>query len=619
MANLRLRKVSLKESHFKGVSHERKLKSVPKACQTSQTDQAQAKHKAKTKCKAQAKDTFNAANIRRCGKYVRQIQRRLDEAVASNDKAKVRWYTHLLTKRSRAAKVLAVYHVTVENQGKYTAGIDGESLDQKASKPEKDRHRLKLLERIHIEKKPSPVRRVYIDKGNGKKRPLGIPTLLDRIIQDLLRMALEPLAEYQFHENSYGFRPKRNCHDAIAHLFIKLAPRRSPQWVIEGDIKGCFDHISHRHILETMAQWNVPGFIREIVHQMLKAKVAEKEQLFEVAEGTPQGGIISPLLANIALTALDDYCESLAPNNPLVRYADDFVVVCPSEADAQRIKEKIAQFLQDQIGLTLSTEKTLITHISRGFHFLGFHLRKYGEKLLIKPQKEKVVKFLRGISQILTGNKAAEVGTILRLLNPKLQGFALYYRHVVSKAVFSWMDNELWKKLWRWAKRRHPRKSRRWVRRKYFTRRRVFTDVKGQHLLEVERIPIVRHVKVRSDVRVYGKEEQTREYWDQRARRNTQNQVYTVRGGRLLKDQQGSCHYCGQPLGDWTEVHLHHLWPRSEGGAGRLNNLQPMHWLCHQELHERFTRKQMAGFAGKGIDYARSSFVSSPVWPGSGA
>jgi len=596
---------------------------VPKACQTSETDQAQAKHKtqakhkAKTKRKAQAKDTFNAANIRRCVKYVRQIQRRLDEAVARNDQAKVRWYTHLLTQRSRASKVLAVYHVTVENQGKYTAGIDGECLDKHASKPEKDRHRLELLRRINVKKKPSPVKRVYIDKGNGKKRPLGIPTLLDRMIQDLLRMALEPIAEYHFNGNSYGFRPKRSGHDAIAHLFTKLAQRRSPQWVIEGDIKGCFDHISHLHIRNTMARWNVPGFIRVLVHRMLKAKVGEGEQLFEVEEGTPQGGIISPLLANIALTALDDYGQSLAQSNPLIRYADDFVVVCPSEAAAQRSKEQIAKFLQDRIGLTLSPEKTLITHISRGFYFLGFYLRKYGEKLLIKPQKEKVVKFLRGISQTLTENRTAGAGTLIRRLNPKLQGLALYYRHVVSKAVFDWIDQELWKKLWKWARRRHPRKDRRWVREKYFTRKGLFTDGTGKHLREVGSIPIVRHIKVRSDVRVYGKEEQTREYWNQRARRNIQNQAYTRGGGRLLKDQQGNCHYCGQPLEDWTEVHLHHLWPRSEGGARRPNNLRPIHWLCHQELHERFTRKQMAEFTRKGIDYARKAFVSSSDGSGS--
>jgi len=339
-------------------------------------------------CQSVGTDVFSTDNINRCKKYVSSIQRRLDKAVAGNNKSKIRWYTHILSKKSRAVKILAVHRVTSLNQGKYTAGTDGVRMIR-GRKGVNEQIRLSLLDAINVKKEPSPIRRIYIPKPNGKKRPLGIPTLADRVIQDILRTALEPITEYHASDNSYGFRPKRSCHDAIQHLFAKLCRRGSKQWILEGDIAGCFDNIAHAHILNTLKSWKVSESIVNIIGRMLRAKVFSDDRLLDVNTGTPQGGILSPMLANVALTALDDFCyENFGTltkrggkqrgkyiQNPIIRYADDFVIICASEQEAELVKEKVATFLKDNISLELSDEKTKITHISEGFGFLGFNIR----------------------------------------------------------------------------------------------------------------------------------------------------------------------------------------------------------------------------------------------------
>ena len=272
-------------------------------------------------------DIFNTENIKECDKYVCSIQRKLDKAVANNDKDKIRWYSHILLKKSRAVKILAVHQVTA-NEGCKTAGIDGVRVFRKEDflKVPKSKQeirnlnlelKIELLNNIDIKKKPSPIRRVFIPKPNGKMRPLGIPTLTDRIIQDILRMTLEPITEYHANECSYGFRPKRSCQDAIASLFTKLSTKRSPKWIVEGDIKGCFDNISHEHITNTLLEWKVQENIVKIIERMLKSEIFHNNEyelsetgFFKEAQAvTPQGGILSPMLANVALTASDDYCE----------------------------------------------------------------------------------------------------------------------------------------------------------------------------------------------------------------------------------------------------------------------------------------------------------------------
>jgi len=591
-------------------------------------------------------DTFSAENIRNCEKYVSSIQRKLDKAVADNNKTKIHWYTHILSHKSRAVKILAVHRVTTLNQGKYTAGVDGVKMIR-GRKGINDKLKLSLLKDINLSKKPSPIRRVYIPKSKkmeakpssfGKKRPLGIPTLSDRINQDILRTTIEPITEYHASDNSYGFRPKRSCHDAIGHLFNKLGQKSAKQWVLEGDIRGCFDNISHEHILQTLKTWEVREGIINIIERMLKSKILFKDMTQNVDTGTPQGGILSPMLANVALTALDNYChknfgEHMTRSkkrggnyiqNPIIRYekplrlsaslrADDFVIVCKTEHEAEFIKGKIATFLLDSIGLELSNEKTKITHTADGFDFLGFNIRKYTQKspkskyhsigkLLIKPQKEKVINFLRKIKEVLSNNKTAKQESIIHRLNPMLQGFGMYYRFAVSKKTFSTIDTRLWQKLWRWAKRRHPKKPKKWIMRKYFTTitpKWVFISETGEKKIrKMASIPIVRFVMIKTGMRVHDDDKETREYWQKRVYTNALSQVYTVKTEKLMKSQKGICPCCGNPItrddiAD-SKVHAHHMLPRSKGGTVKLNNLRLLHQDCHVLAHQVLTRDEMA-------------------------
>jgi RNA-directed DNA polymerase len=589
---------------------------------------------ATTACQPIGTNIFSAENIRNCEKYVSSIQRKLDKAVAENDKSNIRWYTHLLSHKSRAAKILAVYRVTSLNHGKYTAGIDGVKLVKGRSK-ENGELRMALLNSINIKKKPSPIKRVSIPKSNGKPRPLGIPTIADRINQDILRMTIEPITEYHASDNSYGFRPKRCCQDAIEHLFNKLSRKGAKQWIIEGDIRGCFDNISHEHIVTTLKSWVVKRDIINIIARMLKAKILFKDIIQDSEIGTPQGGILSPMLANVALTAFDEYCNKNFGvhiprskrrggnyiQNPLIRYADDFVIVCGSKSEAEIIKSKTASFLYEKIGLELSDEKTSITHIADGFNFLGFNIRKYGEtsskskyhtigKLLIKPHKEKVLKITRKIQEILNNNKTAKPESIINMLNPIIVGYGMYNRFVVSQETFDTIQSQIWHKLFRWAKRRHPNKPKGWIRRKYFStteRTWMFKDETGSKIMNMASIPIVRYVMIKNGMRVHANDKETREYWQKRVYTNALSQVYTIKVERLMKKQKGICPCCGDPMTKddiaAKKVHAHHMLPRSKGGSEKLNNLRLLHQNCHVLAHKVLTRDEMALWMKKKLNY----------------
>ena len=573
-------------------------------------------------------DTFSASNIRRCEARVFSLQTKLDKAVANNDIPSIRETFNLLAKNSKAVKVLAVYRITQRNKGKYTAGIDGVYI------PKEDwdlqyQIRLDLLNKIDIKRKPDPIRRTFIPKPNGKKRPLGIPTMRDRINQEILRIAIEPIAEYHFSNNSWGFRPKRSCQDAIEQLFRKLSTTISPRYILEGDIKGCFDNIDHNPIINTLSNWKVPKWATQLTMKMLKSGIFYNGEIYDSETGTPQGGVISPLLANVALTSLDNYCfEKYGKRysrygytyliNPIVRYADDFVIICKSEEIAIEIKAEITEHLSNEIGLTLSEEKTNITHITKGFNFLGFNIRKYPKphakkkpkkerkwsdyQLLIKPQKERVIDFLRGCKEVLDNNKTATQAEIIRELNPKLRGWAMYYRHAVSKHIFAKIDYEIWWKLYRWSKRKHPNKPKGWIVRKYFSKvgnyRDVFKDKKtGIHICRTYQIPIKRHVMVNFKYRVYDRTPETQEYWEKREYTNAFNQIYSVKKARLYKRQQGKCSSCKEPI---TKEHIaksetdtHHMLPRTLGGTEDYSNLRLLHKECHRELHARISSKEM--------------------------
>lgn len=434
---------------------------------------------------------------------------RIAKATQAGRWGKVQALQRLLS-RSHSGKMLAVKRVT-ENRGKSTPGVDGKVWPTPAAKFKG------MLSLRHHGYRPMPLRRVYIPKSNGQKRPLGIPCMRCRAMQALWKLALDPVAECSADPNSYGFRPKRSTADAIEQCFITMAKRMSPQWILEGDIRGCFDNISHEWLAK-----HIP-MDKAILRQWLEAGYVDGGTLFESTAGTPQGGVISPVLANMTLDGLEAAVYASVGSTKfsrtktqlnVIRYADDFVVTGISKEVLQaKVLPAIQAFMAER-GLELSREKTRITHIEQGFDFLGQNVRKYNEKLLIKPAKKSVEALLGKVREIIKKHASATQATVIRLLNPIIRGWVVYHRHVVAKACFTTIDHHIWRLLWRWAKRRHPAKGAKWVLRRYFHRDGELawafaTEEKddGQsprlRLFRAMTIPITRHVKIRAQANPY--------------------------------------------------------------------------------------------------------------------
>ncbi|GHU55926.1 group II intron reverse transcriptase/maturase [Bacteroidia bacterium] len=464
----------------------------------------------KTKCASSLSCMLHWSDIdwNKCESGVKKLQRRIVKAWQEKEYGKVKSLQYLLT-NSFEAKALAVKRVT-SNKGGNTSGVD----KVRWSTPNSKVKAVQSLKKRGY--RPLPFKRVFIEKGNGKKRPLGIPTMKDRAMQSLYLMALEPIAETVADGNSYGFRRKRSTADAVDALHRLLSRSYSPQWILEGDIKGCFDHISHNWLMN-----NIP-IDKSILGKWLKCGVVYNKCLSPTEEGTPQGGIISPTLANMTLDGLEALVKEhygvkyqkekkrlYYPKVHLVRYADDFVVTATDRETLENIKGMITIFLEER-GLSLSEEKTVITHIDDGFDFLGFNMRKYNGKLLIKPSRKGQKKLTEKLHEVVFRNKAAAQNKLIVKLNPVLTGWGNYYRHVVSKKVFCKMDHILVQQLRRWAFRRHHNKPRDWCMKRYFKtdgnrhwcfkcqaiesgKKKIFT------LKLLSDIPIVRHTKVKKD------------------------------------------------------------------------------------------------------------------------
>jgi RNA-directed DNA polymerase len=539
-----------------------------------------------TQARAPSGVTWDGINWAKVQRQVRGLQTRIVKASQAGRHNKVKALQWLLT-HSFSGKALAVKRVT-ENKGRNTPGVDKVTWKTPVAKT----NAIASLKRRGYS--PLPLRRVFILKKNGKTRPLGIPVMKCRAMQALHLLALEPIAETTADLNSYGFRPERSTADAGEQCFTVLAKKANAEWVLEADIQGCFDKISHDWMLA-----HIPTD-KAILKKWLKAGFVYQNELFPTEAGAPQGGIISPVLANMTLDGLEAWLAEKFPQARrtglkmnMVRYADDFVITGHSkEWLEQEVKPVVVEFLAVR-GLVLSPEKTRITHIREGFDFLGWNIRKYNGKLLMKPSKANVKAHLDKIREVIRANKAAKQANLIRLLNPVLRGWANYHSHVVAKQTFARVDAHVWSMLWRWAVRRHPNKGARWVKEKYFktrgTRNWVFTVTEKQEdgtkreliLLQESDTPIQRHVKIKAGANPHDPEWEPyfESRWGKKMLNSSRGRVKLY---RVWLRQDGLCPDCQEPIAMGTHWDVRHIVKRTAGGSDAASNLELHHPSCHK-------------------------------------
>lgn len=545
---------------------------------------------------------------RKLERGVYKLQKRIYRASERGDSKQVHRLQRLL-KTSKAAKYLAVRRVTQDNRGKKTAGIDGKT----ALTPGE---RLDLVERLGQDVTPQPTRRVWIPKpGKTEKRPLGIPVIADRAQQALIKLSLEPEWEAHFEPNSYGFRPGRACHDAIEAIFTAI--KNKAVYVLDADISGCFDNISHKALLQKL---HTAPTTRRMIRAWLKAGVLDNEVFHSTEQGTPQGGVLSPLLANIALHGMEeelkttlfkdlkdyglttkkrnDGNEKIRNSISIIRYTDDFVILHASLSIIQKAKEYVSKWLQD-MGLELKDSKTRISHTledlgdqKAGFDFLGFNIRQYavsknatkggyGFKTLIKPSKKALKTHLDAIKATLIKLRGATQEAVIGELNPVVRGWSRYYCTSVARKTFEKVDHETHRKLWRWARFRHSNKGEQWIKRKYFRPHGGFQwrfkTHDGKFLMLHSDHKTVRHTKVKGRMSPY---DGNWAYW---ATRMGKNPLISPRVAKLLKRQSGKCAQCKLYLDTESILEVHHVDHNHKNT--KEENLQLVHGHCHDAIH----------------------------------
>jgi RNA-directed DNA polymerase len=543
---------------------------------------------------------------RQANRRVRNLRHRIFRAAQEGDLKRVKNLQQLML-RSTSNVVVSVRRTTQVNAGKYTPGIDKLVIKTPEARDELVQDMLKVKSW-----KATPVRRIYIAKANGKRRPLGIPTLKDRTLQAMVLNALEPEWEARFEASSYGFRPGRGCHDAIERIWHATKGNAKRKWILDADIKGAYDHLSHEFLLDTLKGFPAIG----LIEGWLKAGYMDHAAFGRTDEGVPQGGIISPLLFNVALHGMDTYVqekvgERKSSVSTVVRYADDFVVICDVEPRAQQVEVILKEWLGER-GLALSEEKTRVVHIDDGFDFLSFNIRRYArngkEKCLVKPSKDAIKKVKGKIREALRNNQGKPVMALMKEVNPIIRGWANYHRTSVASREFKKLDDWMWKKLWKWARRRHDRKGHEWIADNYWgikpgrNDKWVFQDkTTGAFLWKFSWFPIERHVMVKGGNS--PDDPRLKEYWEKRRKKPAPylGLLKGNKGKRLYELQRGICLACGEPLDNTEEVHIHHIVPRKQGGSDNVENLVMVHLYCHQQIHHilRESGKNKPAISGK--------------------